>query len=204
MWQSILMMRSDLTFKRKRPSTGDPLSPILFNIVADMLAILIKRAKADNKISGIVPHLVDEGLSILQYADDTLLFMDHDHDLENARNMKLSLCAFEQLSGLKINVHKSEIFCFGAAQESLPQYTELFGCNQGAFPIRYLGIPIHYRRLSNADWKRVEERFEKRLSSWKRKQLSTGGCLTLINSVLSSLPMYMMSFLRFQKEFSRN
>ena len=27
---------------------GDPLSPILFNIVADMLAILIKRAKADN------------------------------------------------------------------------------------------------------------------------------------------------------------
>ena len=101
---------------KKRPSTGDPLSPILFNIVADMLAILIKRAKADNQISGIVPHLVDEGLSILQYADDTLLFMDHDHDLENARNMKLSLCAFEQLSGLTINFHKSEIFCFGAAQ----------------------------------------------------------------------------------------
>ena len=93
---------------------GDPLSPILFNIVADMLAILIKRAKADNQISGIVPHLVDEGLSILQYADDTLLFMDH--DLEKARNMKLLLCAFEQLSGLKINFHKSEIFCFGAAQ----------------------------------------------------------------------------------------
>ena len=44
---------------------GDPLSPILFNIVADMLAILIKRDKADNQISGIVPHLVDEGLSIL-------------------------------------------------------------------------------------------------------------------------------------------
>jgi len=142
---------------------GDPLSPILFNIIADMLAIIIKRAKADNQISGIVPHLVDEGLSILQYADDTILFMDH--DLEKARNMKLLLCAFEQLSGLKINFHKSEIFCFGAAQESLPQYTELFGCNQGAFPIRYLGIPIHYRRLSNADWKRVEERFEKRLSS---------------------------------------
>ena len=93
---------------------GDPISPILFNIVANMLAILIKRDKADNQISGIVPHLVDEGLSILQYADDTLLFMDH--DLEKARNMKLLLCAFEQLSGHKINFHKSEIFCFGAAQ----------------------------------------------------------------------------------------
>ena len=61
--------------------------------VADMLAILNKRAKADNQISGIVPHLVDKGLSVLQYANDMLLFMDH--DLEKARNMKLLLCAFE-------------------------------------------------------------------------------------------------------------
>jgi hypothetical protein len=59
--------------------------------------------------------------------------------------------------------------------------------------MRYLGIPIHYRKLSNTDWIKVEERFEKRLSSWKGKNLSTGGRLTLINSVLSSLPMYMMS-----------
>ncbi|WVZ64244.1 hypothetical protein U9M48_013796 [Paspalum notatum var. saurae] len=49
--------------------------------------------------------------------------------------MKLLLCAFKQLSGLKINFHKS--------------------------------IPMHFRRLSNLDWKGVEERFEKRLSSWK-------------------------------------
>ena len=122
-----------------------------------------------------------------------------DQDLEKAHNMKLLLCAFEQLLGLKINFHKSEIFCFGAVQESLPQYRELFGCNQGVFSMRYLGIPIHYRRLSNADWKRVEERFEKRLSSWKGKHLSTGGRLTLINSVLSSLPMYMMSFFAIPK-----
>jgi hypothetical protein len=87
---------------------GDPMSPILFNIVADMLALLIRRAKADGKIRGVIPHLVDDGLSILQYADDTVLFLDH--DLEQAKNLKLLLCAFEQLSGLKINFHKSEIF----------------------------------------------------------------------------------------------
>jgi hypothetical protein len=177
---------------RKGLRQGGPLSPILSNIVADMLAILIERAKADNQVSGVVPHLVDGGLSILQYADDTILFMEH--DLEKARNMKLLLCAFEQLSGLKINFHKSEFFCFGEADENRAFYTELFGCNLGDFPMQYLGIPIHYRKLSNADWKRVEERFEKRLSSWKGKHLSTGGRLTLINSVLSSLPMYMMSF----------
>ena len=57
---------------------GDPLSPLLFNIVVDMLAILINRAKETGQVSGVVPHLVDNGLSILQYADDTILFMEHD------------------------------------------------------------------------------------------------------------------------------
>jgi hypothetical protein len=40
----------------------------------------------------------------------------------------------------------------------------------------------------------MEECFEKKLSSWRAEHLSTGGRLTLINSVLSSLPIYMMSF----------
>jgi hypothetical protein len=54
---------------------GDPLSPILFNVVVDMLAILINRVLADGQVDSLVPHLVDGGLSILQYADDTLFFL---------------------------------------------------------------------------------------------------------------------------------
>ena len=84
------------------------MSPIKFNIVADMLVLLIKRAKNDGQIRCVIPYLIDNGLSILQYADDTIIFMDH--DLEQAKNMKLILSVFEQLSGLKINFHKSEIF----------------------------------------------------------------------------------------------
>ena len=72
---------------------GDLLSPILFNIVVDMLTILISRAKEAEQIQGVVPHLVDEGLSVLEYMDDTIIFMDN--DLERAKNMKLLLCAFE-------------------------------------------------------------------------------------------------------------
>jgi hypothetical protein len=152
---------------------GDPLSPILFNIVADMLAIMIERAKSDGLFEGVIPHLVDGGLSILQYADDTILFMEH--DLESAKNLKLILSAFEHLSGLKINFHKSELFYFGEAQEHAQLYAELFECNQGQFPIRYLGIPIHFRRLTNAEWKIVEERLQLHLSSWKGKLLLEGG-----------------------------
>jgi hypothetical protein len=94
---------------------GDLLSPILFNLVVDMLAILIQRAKEDGQVEGLIPHLVEGGVSILQYADDTIIFMDH--DLDKALNMKLILCISEQLFGLKINLHKSEHFSFGAARD---------------------------------------------------------------------------------------
>jgi hypothetical protein len=73
-----------------------------------MLSILIKRANDDGQINRVIPHLVEDGLSILQYADDIIIFMDN--DLEQAKNVKLLLCVFEQLSGLKINIHKSELF----------------------------------------------------------------------------------------------
>jgi hypothetical protein len=60
--------------------------------------------------------------------------------------------------------------------------------------MRYLGIPIHYRRLTIAEWKLVEERLQKRLSSWKGKLLSIRGRLILINSVLSNMVLHMISF----------
>lgn len=111
------------------------------------------------------------------------------------------LTAFEKLSGLKINFSKSELFCFGHAQECQEQYSNIFGCRLGVFPVRYLGIPMHFRKLSNKDWKTIEQRIEKKLSSWKGKHMSVGERLVLINSVLSSLVMFMISFFRSQNEF---
>jgi hypothetical protein len=158
-----------------------------------MLAILIKRAKAEGQIAGVIPQLVDDGLLILQYADDTILFMEH--NIDKAKNMKLLLLsAFKQLSGLKINFHKNKIFCFGEAKDYELLYEQLFELKKGTYPFKYLGIPIHYRRLNNKDWAIIEEGIEKKLISWKGKYLSVGGRLVLINSILSSLPMFMLSF----------
>jgi hypothetical protein len=51
-----------ITFKQKKGlHKGDPLSPIQFNIMADMFTIIINRAKEDEKVSRLIPHLVDGG-----------------------------------------------------------------------------------------------------------------------------------------------
>jgi hypothetical protein len=165
-----------------------------------MLAILIDRAKKNGDFRGVVPHLVDDGLSILQYADDTILFMDH--DIDQTKKLKLVLSVFEQLWGLKINFHKSELYCYGKAKDHEHEYAQLFGCKAGNTPFRYLGIPMHHKRLSNKDWSIIEEKFQKKLAGWKGNLLSVGGRLVLINSVLTSIAMFMLSFfLRYPKEY---
>ena len=63
------------------------------------------------------------------------------HDVEKAVNMKLLLTTFEQLSGLKINFHKSEIFCFGKAKDHEEFYSQLFGCVIGKYPFATLVFP---------------------------------------------------------------
>jgi hypothetical protein len=48
-----------------------------------MLAVLIERSKNLDYFSGLVPHLEEGSLSILQYVDDTILFLED--DLEKTR-----------------------------------------------------------------------------------------------------------------------
>jgi DNA polymerase sigma len=54
-----------------------------------------------------VPHIVPGGVSHLQYANDTLILVENsDEDLDN---LKVLLVCFEEMLGLKINYHKSEV-----------------------------------------------------------------------------------------------
>jgi hypothetical protein len=57
---------------------GDAPLPILFNLIVDILTALIRRSKDLCHFSWVIPHLVDVGLSILQYVDDTLFFLEND------------------------------------------------------------------------------------------------------------------------------
>jgi hypothetical protein len=123
------MMTLAVLQTKKGLEQDDPLSLMLFNIVGNILAIMIKHIKVDNQIEGVIPHLVDGGLSILKYVNDTIFFMKH--DFRKVENLKLFLAAFKQLSGLKIFFHR--VSCFVLERLKTRLAADLFGCGQGQF-----------------------------------------------------------------------
>jgi hypothetical protein len=93
---------------------GDPLYPILFNFVADGLTRMIHKAQSNGPFSGLIDHIIPNGVVVLQYADDTIICLKH--DIFKARNLKLLLYMYEMMAGLKINFHKSEILTINDEQ----------------------------------------------------------------------------------------
>jgi hypothetical protein len=51
---------------------GDPLFLLLFNFVANGLTRMIIKAQENNKFYGLIDHIIDKGVAVLQYADDTI------------------------------------------------------------------------------------------------------------------------------------
>jgi hypothetical protein len=152
---------------------------------------MVYRAQQNFLVTGRISNLIPNGIAILQYVDDTILCMEDDE--EKARNIKLLLYMYEQMDGLKINFEKSKILLVGGDNELAVKYVDLFNCQVGMFPIRYLGVPIATSRLHVVDWARMEEKADKKLDIWQGNTLSMVGRTALINSSLINTTIYHMS-----------
>ncbi|XP_071740119.1 uncharacterized protein [Rutidosis leptorrhynchoides] len=133
-------------------------------------------------------------ISHLQYADDTIFFGDWCE--ENIRNLMKLLKCFELTSGLKVNYNKSNLFGIGVNKLVVENMARMFNCNAGSFPLIYLGLPVGGKMNKSISWNPVLDKFMKRLSDWRARSMSIGGRLTLVKSVLNSLPLYYFSLFR--------
>ena len=70
------------------------------------------------------------------------------------------------------------------------------GCKIENLPFNYLGMPLGDNPKKKCFWEPVIEKVTKRLASWKKGYFSKGGRLTLIQSVLSSIPTYYLSIFK--------
>jgi hypothetical protein len=75
----------------------------------------------------------------------------------------------------------------------------VFGCPVGTFPIKYLGIPLHYNKLRREDLQPLVDTIIKRIAGWRGRLLTQAGRLILIKSCLASIPVYLLSFFKFPR-----
>jgi hypothetical protein len=130
----------------------------------------------------------------LHFADDTLLFIEATES--NLAVLQWILIGFEQMSGMNINFSKCELIPFNITPQLEMTFASKLECKLDSLPITYLGFPLHNKKLSTSDWNFLVEKIEHKLQGWESKLLSYGGRITLLNSVISSIPLYWSSFFK--------
>jgi hypothetical protein len=95
-------------------------------MAANSLAKMINLAQHNGLITDLAGNLVHQGIAVLQYADNTILLIQH--DAQQAINLKLLLYIFESMSGLKINFEKSEVMMILEDDTKQNFFADLFNC----------------------------------------------------------------------------
>ncbi|RVX10936.1 putative mitochondrial protein [Vitis vinifera] len=143
---------------------SDPLSPYLFILPMEALSLILMKAKEEGFINSFqVRGREGEGVEIshLLFADDTLIF--YDARKEVLESLSWILMWFEAMSGLKINLEKSELIPIEEVT-NLKDFVRALGCKEGSLPSTYLGLPLGAPFKSSRVWDGMEERFLKKIS----------------------------------------
>lgn len=124
---------------------GDPLSPTLFIIAAQVLARSLNGLFANEKFHGFGMPKWSADINHLSYADDTILFCSGEK--KSMKLMMKVLRDYELVSGQMVNLDKSLFYLHDKVPLRVGNRIRRVICiRQGSFPFTYLGCPIFYGR----------------------------------------------------------
>lgn len=185
---------------------GDPLSPILFNLVLEPLLLAIQQ---DDSVTGFQYYTVEGKLTQIKtiaYADDICVMLNHPSDYDR---LNAHLQRYSRASNAKFNSHKTEAFSLSGRDDStwerffqdhhIEKYYNHF---QKENVIRYLG----YNLIYTVDQRRYQEQLilqqvETLLNIYGQRQLSLRGRVTVMNTLILSKFWYVLRLFNPTKAF---
>uniref|UniRef100_A0A5F8G801 RNA-directed DNA polymerase n=1 Tax=Monodelphis domestica TaxID=13616 RepID=A0A5F8G801_MONDO len=149
---------------------GCPLSPLLFNIVLETLAVAIREEK---EIEGI--KIGNEETKLSLFADDMMVYLRNPR--ESTKNLIKMINNFSKVAGYKINPHKSSAFLniSNSFQQQELESKILFKITLNN--IKYLGIylPRQTQELYEHNYKTLSTQLKLDLNNWKNIDCSWVG-----------------------------
>ncbi|XP_059292439.1 uncharacterized protein LOC132045882 [Lycium ferocissimum] len=182
-WYSVLVNGQPHGFfhSTRGVKQGDPLSPALFILLAEVLKRALNSLFEITEFKGYRMPKWSANVNHLAYADDTIIFASTDNDSLNLI-MKV-LQDYEKVSGQLINKRKSSFYMFSKVSQNIVQgVAPTTGFSRGSFPFVYLGCPISHARKRKTDYSGLIKKVKDKLQAWKGRLLSPRGKAVLISS----------------------
>ena len=172
---------SEWFFPRRGCRQGDPLSPYLFILCAEVMSILLRK---NNKIKGIVIDDIEYLLS--QYADDTTLMLDGTP--RSLCQSMLTLKFYAKISGLNINIDKTKVIWIGSKihcdEIICPEYDLTWEKN--VFTILGIKFSTNLSSMIDLNYRPKIDEIRTLLAEWKKRILTPFGKLVVIKSLAVS------------------
>ena len=140
---------------------GCPLSPLLFNIVLEVLATAIR----EEKEKGI--QIGKEVVKLSLFADDMVLYIENPKD--SIRKLLELISEFNKVSGYKINTQKSLAFLYTNNEKSEREIKESIPFTIATKIIKYLGInlPKETKELYTENCKTLMKESKDDINRWR-------------------------------------
>jgi hypothetical protein len=83
---------------------------------------------------------------------------------------------------MRIKFHKSEVVLLNLELDEAHRLAHVVSCPLGSFPIKYLGVPLHYDNLSRDDIQPLVDKMLKKIAGWRGKLLSLADRVMLLKT----------------------
>ena len=157
---------------------GDPISPYLYLICAEILSLMIRQNK---RIKGITLREKEVLLSL--FADDTTLFLDGSE--ESFTEAIKMLDTFSKISGLKVNNDKTQIAWIGSSRKSNVRYMrdKNFIWDPGSFKVLGIHFSVNTNDIANINFEGKIEEVKREISRWNKRNMTPLGKITIIKNL---------------------